>query len=321
MDDISIELKIGNETNGYLGSLYATTTNGTLSGIWNLSFGGLPLTNQTLSVTWVITPNNSLVGTPTTNGPILYTRETESSGSKFIVARAESSKAGVYENYHPAVFYGVVNVVGSEFFDDPYELSPGNNPFSYDTFWFTSSSRSNLLECFADSAYGNFFWWGHGNIAEIGYADYDETTNQLAHVAVTASEIASLTGNTNRIKRPYQLVVIHGCSVAGSPAFSKAFGIQPQPLLLDYYLYNGTSPRAFVAPSFDAPQISQEAQLRYAESLQLFFNLWMEGFTIRDCLSAAQFPPEEGETRIAIPLDGLWKIFGAVDLRRSDLGL
>ncbi len=318
--DYQVKVYDGQSTN-YLGAFPVdTTTDGMISFIWDLTDGlGNTFTNESFRLDFYVGPPSgarSLAGSMT-NG-----KEDGWGGDYFAVARAEHSYDGVFEDYHPCVYQGAVQILGSPALDE-YHLSPGNIWGGDTTFQYVIQTKTNLLEYLADSSYRNFFWWGHGNPHEIGCSYFSGTDAngdpiRTNRVPTSAEEIRKLLGNTPTIRRhPYRMVFIHSCNSASTRKFSNAFGIPKDVVNVAQFQFSGLRARAFVGSTGLTPQVDESVQLRYAESLALFFSNWMQDYPVNQCLYSATNPPSSG-FRIPLPTTttSQWVIFGAQNLQR-----
>lgn len=303
----------------YLGRFIDATTDGTINFVWDLTDGqGYTFTNESFRADFYVSANSG----PMTNvGSRFFGKEGASVGDYFVVARAEDFNElheNAYNNYHPSVYSGVVNVLGHPAANDPYTLSPGNIPLGDTTFQFLEAVKPDFFSYLTNLNYRNFFWLGHGSEVTLGYNIFGTGTN-VDRVKVFAKEVAKMLGNGPTIRRhPYRLAFIYGCAAAKGRKWSNAFGIPREPVSTAYFQAKGVPARGFIANTGITPFFSEESQLYYGESLAVFHSLWMQDYPLNTCLFAATNAPGSGETRRALPTltNAVWVIHGAQNLSR-----
>ena len=89
-----------------------------------------------------------------------------------------------------------------------------------------------------------------------------------------------------------------------------------------YYQLLGMKARAFVGCTGNTGQINEDLliQYRYAGSFVNFFDLWLAGYPLNQCLYSATNAPGPGENRLPLQTDPSTNAFGTIrgayDLQR-----
>lgn len=315
------EIAMHDGTSGqYLGSFIDQTTDGTINFVWDLTDGqGNAFTNESFRADFNLSANSG----PVTNaGSRFFGKEESSVGDQFLVARAEDFNefhANAFNNYHPTVYHGVVDVLGNPAADDPYTLSPGNISLADSTFQFTTQTKPDFYSYLTNMSYQNFFWMGHGSETTLAYHIHQDNGSVSLGDGLRATVVAKMLRNGPTIRRhPYRFTFLHACRAAKGRKWSNAFGIPREAVSVAHFQVKGVRARALVGNNGNPGLWSEESQLFYAESFAMFYAAWMANVPVSSCLYAATNAPSPGETRRALPTfpDAVWVIHGAQDLQR-----
>jgi hypothetical protein len=287
------------ETN-YIGSFTDSTTDGTISFLWDLTDGGsYTFTNETFSAEYIITlPSSSSSGPQPMDGPQSTATATNywakdyvwSGIGKFVVAfspldnnttktfRIDQMVAG-----GPSGEYGGVVQTLANWGQAQYQLSPGNN--TGQTFQMGDGiTKTNFLSYLWNLEYRNLYYFGHGSPSAVGGAPGTSVPT------ITARELRRALRNfpsspkpTNA--HPYRLVFFDGCRV-GAGSLCEQFGIPVNTTDNNFFLYSGVRSRAFLG--FKESITYNDAQWTW-RSLMLggFFEDWISNLPLHTCVANA----------------------------------
>ena len=160
---------------------------------------------------------------------------------------------------------------------------------------YLSSMSIVMNELFPDMADGltkQFYCHGHGAAVCMNAANYND--NGVPHFL--QEDIVNLLNNhmgsdvkTISTPNPYRFVFLDGCSTASRPHWEYAFGIYPLDKM-NVAARNQVGPQAFVGyfrPMAGWPATSVQLGEAYGVTLGMFFNDWMNGCTLAECIYQA----------------------------------
>ncbi len=260
-----------------------------------------------------------------------YNKEASTVADGFVVAWGWNQyTSGFNQKRTDLMLNGVINIISNPSLDNEYTpLAPPQNAFSSGAFRYNSlADAETLLSALANTANGNFFWFGHGNsdaiqgnvkVSNISTGDIENRLKNKAHRSIPRRDL------NYKNEHFYRLVILNGCYTYSSD-FANAFGIDftpPGNQINSVATYNALArfPRAFVGwtDTIDVPAhnwlfgIGDSTQhAKYAEALAVLFSDWMSGQPLFVCLS------DFGDRATANGFEGArsYAISGCVDLRR-----
>lgn len=189
------------------------------------------------------------------------------------------SDDGGYDNPNP--YYSTFNDY-SDYFD------PGNagyigNSTDRNALWQNLEYQYDPL---SHTHTENFYWWGHGSAKTISGGMEGTTTS--------AATMSTLLANTMHwwgpdFKGPYRFVFFDCCEAAKDTTWAYAFGI-PRTITESDVETHPERQRAFLGYTGDTYSWNDETEYdEYEDTLQFFFELWQDGFTLSDCVDACSY--------------------------------
>ena len=318
----TVEIKMHDANDNYIGSFFKSTTNGTISFIWDLTDGnGFTFADASFrGEFYVSAPAGSGGGggaamSDVPGGSQTWCKEANwGNADRFVVAftAADDSSSKTYKIGQMVIggdgsYGGVVSTLSFNG-GGGYQLSPGNVYGSSAFQLYDANSRSQLLGYLADPNYRNFYFFGHGNKRGIAGV----TTNTI----ITDQDIVRTLHNYINSEKPtnghpYRFVFIDGCDT-GKGNFCEGFGIPAIVRDRQFFLNTSVRSRAFLGFKGDVP-FNQNQWIARSLQLNYFFADWQSFFPLNICISNAV----NGTHQLLETLPSSWIIYGATNLQKD----
>jgi hypothetical protein len=312
-------------------TLIKTITGSTSSGMiqenWDLTYddGVTVFTNDTVNAVFNVTLLDPGSGTST---KVLHKLTSNEQGNGFdfvyVYTPTNSSLSYDFGNENGEIWNGMQAVVDTVLMpvtadgghDDHYDSSfdnytyEGNNTHgnglsegwpgyvNSSSTLTNNSSPTGLFASMKDGTTKNFYCYAHGSGTAIG--------NYSHSVTLFSSGVGDLLGNHYNAKgglntkNPYRFVFLDGCSTASQKDWRRAFGIFP----LDtpnQAARNKVGPQAFVGwaadhtgwlNGVDASEASLDVATAYTQTLEDFYEQWMDNVPLNQCIYSASTSAE-----------------------------
>jgi hypothetical protein len=267
-----------------------------------------------------------------------YAGATREAGPNFdfvyMYTPTNSALSGAFGNINgnPGVIWmgmqGVVNTLLT-----PVEASGGHDDHYYSSFDRCTSqdfpgqpgipgyltSRTTVTNVLLPDMVGTqtrqFYASSHGSYNRISSASND--------VYIDAGELGRLAGNistkSNYVSQtPYRFVFLDGCSTASTLDWARAFGIYPLSEA-DAASRNSVGPQAYVGwwtttqdwmGGTDTGAQALNLAQAYTRTLQVFYENWMDGLSLKECIANASNLAQNNMVPFAVPHQNYLIVYG-----------
>jgi hypothetical protein len=332
------EIDIYDTNNVLLTTITNHTDSGLIDEVWDLKVNSKVRNDNEFDAQFYITPTSTFTNNvkvlakasgASKSGPIpVWKFKNGSCGDLFTMAYGWNSESFIGHSLRSdMIMYGVENIVFNPGLDNQYYPPfPFVNCYDCDPFFmYNHNNQETLLNDLANGSVGNFFFDGHGSEDSISSAvANDDINNGLSYLG--ASEVGNRLGNLGSLPpghkhaHPYRLVFLDACECGKREAWADAFGIVSGVHYAEWFQGRGEPSQAMVAWPVDIDGVSWTpfAYQFYSaqEHLANFFNLWMAGVPLIDCLNVGATPDYNWWPQDR-PFDKHWRIFGDPFLTRS----